>query len=218
MIRLGTGNSLFRRTRLNGARTFDLRFNRTGGEDLQLIRQLANEGIRLIWNREAVVDEVVPADHSNPSHLKCPRFNQAQLRCVLLLRAGGALAWPWIAVWMLMGVAQTMLNGIGYLLACAIGGPRRETFAKTDWWNFAKAWLNARIWGGHTVFADGSLNPSSCWRRMSLWNLFCRAVGLTGLSPESELFNAEAYGGWQRITERDVDIVTGCFFLIERHF
>ncbi len=31
MIRLGTGNSLFRRTRLHGARTFDLRFNRTGG-------------------------------------------------------------------------------------------------------------------------------------------------------------------------------------------
>ena len=83
---------------------------------------------------------------------------------------------------------------------------------------FAKARPKARIWGGHTVFADGSLNPSNCWRRMSLWNLFCRAAGLTGLSPESKLFNAEAYGGWQRNTEREVDIVTGCFFLIERRF
>ena len=53
---------------------------------------------------------------------------------------------------------------------------------------------------------------------MSLWNLFCRAVGLTGLFPQSRLFNAEAYGGWKRDTEREVDIVTGCFFLIEHRF
>jgi GT2 family glycosyltransferase len=83
---------------------------------------------------------------------------------------------------------------------------------------FAKARPEARIWGGHTVFGDGALNSSNCWRRMDLWNLFCRAAGLTGLFPKSELFNAEAYGGWLRDTEREVDIVTGCFFLIERRF
>ncbi len=83
---------------------------------------------------------------------------------------------------------------------------------------FAKARPQARIWGGHTVFGDGSLNPSNCWRRMGLWNLFCRVAGLTGMFPESKLFNAEAYGGWPRDTEREVDIVTGCFFLIERRF
>lgn len=83
---------------------------------------------------------------------------------------------------------------------------------------FSKIRPEARIWGGHTVFADGSLNPSNCWRRMSLWNLFCRAAGLSGLFPKSEIFNAEAYGGWLRDTEREVDIVTGCFFLIERRF
>jgi len=83
---------------------------------------------------------------------------------------------------------------------------------------FAKARPEARIWGGITVFGDGLLNPSNCWRRMSLWNLFCRAAGLTGLFPKSKLFNAEAYGGWLRDTEREVDIVTGCFFLIERRF
>jgi GT2 family glycosyltransferase len=83
---------------------------------------------------------------------------------------------------------------------------------------FAKARSQARIWGGQTVFGDRSLNPSNCWRRMTLWNLFCRAVGLTGLFPQSRLFNAEAYGGWKRDTEREVDIVTGCFFLIEHRF
>ena len=74
----------------------------------------------------------------------------------------------------------------------------------------------ARNWGGRTLFADGTLNPSSCWGRMSLWNLLCRATGLTGLFPKSELFNGEAFGGWRRDSVRQVDIVSGCFFLIEK--
>ena len=81
---------------------------------------------------------------------------------------------------------------------------------------FAKATPKARIWGGRTLFADKSLNSSSCWGRMTPWNLVCRATGLTGLFPKSELFNGEALGGWQRDSIRHVDIVSGCFFLIER--
>lgn len=81
---------------------------------------------------------------------------------------------------------------------------------------FAERTPEARIWGGRTVFADGTLNPSSCWRKMSVWNLFCRAAGLTAVFPSSPMFNAEAYGGWNRMTERSVDIVTGCLFLMRR--
>ena len=81
---------------------------------------------------------------------------------------------------------------------------------------FAKAHPAARIWGGRTIFHNGSLNPTSCWRRMSAWNLVCRATGLTGLFRNSELFNGEAYGGWQRDHRREVDIITDSFFLIER--
>ncbi len=81
---------------------------------------------------------------------------------------------------------------------------------------FARKEPSARIWGGRTLYASGSLNPSSCWSRMTLWNLFCRATGLTGLFPHTESFNGEAYGGWKRDTARRVDIVSGCFFLIER--
>lgn len=76
----------------------------------------------------------------------------------------------------------------------------------------------ARIWGGRTLFADGRLNPSSCWRRMTPWNLLCRLTGMTAFFPRSELFNGEAYGGWQRNTVRQVDIVSGCFLLIERGY
>ena len=81
---------------------------------------------------------------------------------------------------------------------------------------FARANPRAGIWGGRTLYGDRSLNPASCWGRMTLWNLFCRASGLTGVFPRSEIFNSEAYGGWDRGTERAVDIVTGCFLMIRR--
>jgi hypothetical protein len=45
------------------------------------------------------------------------------------------------------------------------------------------------------------------------WRLLCRATGLTGLFPRSALCNGEAMGGWQRESEREVDIVTGCLLL-----
>ena len=82
--------------------------------------------------------------------------------------------------------------------------------------SFAKRSPESKIWGGRTLYGDHSLNPTSCWRSLNLWNIFCRTAGLTGLFPRSALFNSEAYGGWDRGNERAVDIVTGCFFLIER--
>ena len=53
---------------------------------------------------------------------------------------------------------------------------------------------------------------------MTLRNFFCRASCLTGIFPRSELFNSEAYGGWDRGTEREVDIVVDCFLMIRRDF
>lgn len=79
---------------------------------------------------------------------------------------------------------------------------------------FARRTPERGIWGGRTVFADGSLNPTNCWKRMTIWGLACRAVGLATLFPRSSICNPEGYGAWSRDTERDVDIVTGCFFLI----
>lgn len=84
--------------------------------------------------------------------------------------------------------------------------------------NFAKAEPQAKIWGGRTVFGDGKLNPSSCWRRMTLWSLFCATSGLTKMFKRSRIFNPEAYPGWSRDSISQVDIVTGCFLLIRRTF
>jgi GT2 family glycosyltransferase len=81
---------------------------------------------------------------------------------------------------------------------------------------FARRMPGAGIWGGRTIYADGSLNKTSCWRKMTPWSLLCRITGLTSLFSRSALFNCEEYAGWQRDTERNVDIVTGCFLLMRR--
>ncbi len=80
--------------------------------------------------------------------------------------------------------------------------------------HFARQYPDAGIWGGKTVFSDGSLNPYSCWQRQTLWSLFSQVAGLTSLFRKSSLFNPEGLGGWNREGIRDVDIVSGCFLLI----
>ena len=79
---------------------------------------------------------------------------------------------------------------------------------------FAKAHPEAGIVGGRTVFADGSLNIASCWDKMTVWSLFCRATGMSRLFAGSRFFNPEAIGSWQRDTVRHVDIVVGCFLMV----
>lgn len=83
---------------------------------------------------------------------------------------------------------------------------------------FARAHPRARIWGGRTVFADGRLNPTSVWGRITGWSAVSFALGLRGLFRASPMFNSEGLGGWGRNTVRAVDIVSGCFLLIRRDF
>ncbi|MFQ5622514.1 MAG: glycosyltransferase family 2 protein [Paracoccaceae bacterium] len=83
---------------------------------------------------------------------------------------------------------------------------------------FARERPEAKIWGGRTLYGDGSLNPTNCWRQMSLWSVLSQFAGLSSLFRDSAIFNPEGYGGWRRDSEREVDIVTGCFFLIGREF
>ncbi len=83
---------------------------------------------------------------------------------------------------------------------------------------FAREAPDAKIWGGRTVFADGTLNPTSCWGDMTPWSLLCVSLGLNAVFKKSELFNYECYGQWPRNHVRQVDIVTGCFLLMKRSF
>ena len=81
---------------------------------------------------------------------------------------------------------------------------------------FAQRTPAAGIWGGRTLFGDGSLNPMSCFGRMTLWSTFCRVAGLNGIFRSSTLFNSEYMGTWPRDSERAVDIVSGCLLLLRR--
>lgn len=81
---------------------------------------------------------------------------------------------------------------------------------------FASQYPQAGIWGGRTLFGNGSLNPASCWSRQTLWSLFLQAIGLSSLFRHSSIFNPDGIGGWDRDGIRSVDIVTGCFLLLKR--
>ena len=81
---------------------------------------------------------------------------------------------------------------------------------------FARTHPGNRVYGGRTLSADSTLNPTSCWRKPTIWSLFCYATGFTSILRRNALFDPESYGPWQRDSVREVDIVTGCFLLIEK--
>ncbi len=80
---------------------------------------------------------------------------------------------------------------------------------------FATEHPSNRIWGGRTIYGDGSLNPGNCWAPYTVWSEFCAAVGLRMAFPRSRIFHPRAYGRWQRDTVREVGVVTGCFLLMK---
>lgn len=79
---------------------------------------------------------------------------------------------------------------------------------------FARRTPEAGIWGGRTLFADGSLNATFCWGRITPWSSFCLATGLTTLGRGTRLFDPEGMAHRVGQSEQEVDIVSGCFFLI----
>src|SRR5690606_30095528 len=59
---------------------------------------------------------------------------------------------------------------------------------------FADAHPDAGIWGGRTVFEDGRVNPTCCWRFPTVWSMFCRGTGLAAMFRRSALFAPESFG------------------------
>jgi len=72
------------------------------------------------------------------------------------------------------------------------------------------------MYGGRTVRADGSLDPSSCWGAPTLWSLTSFATGLSTVFKHSRVFDPESLGSWQRDTVREVPVITGCLLLARR--
>ncbi|GAA4163135.1 hypothetical protein GCM10022286_23180 [Gryllotalpicola daejeonensis] len=81
---------------------------------------------------------------------------------------------------------------------------------------FAVAHPEHGLYGGRTLAADGSLEPSSCWGAPTLWSLLCFASGLSTAFARSRLFDPESLGWWPRDTVREVPVITGCLLLARR--
>lgn len=81
---------------------------------------------------------------------------------------------------------------------------------------FARSTPQAGIWGGKTLFADGTLNPTYCWKRQTPWSAFCCGTGLQSVFRGSRVFDPESMGAWNREHSPEVDIVSGCFLLLTR--
>jgi hypothetical protein len=72
------------------------------------------------------------------------------------------------------------------------------------------------IWGGVTLNNDLSLNTQHAWSKPDFNSLLFSALGLSKAFNASCFFNHANYGCWQRDTVKEVDILSGCFFLITR--
>ena len=81
---------------------------------------------------------------------------------------------------------------------------------------FAKDHPQSGVWGGVTLNNDLSLNPNNARARISFKTLLFSATGLSKIFRGSCYFNHDNYGCWNRQSERDVDVITGCFFLTPR--
>ena len=81
--------------------------------------------------------------------------------------------------------------------------------------DFADAHPEARVYGGRSLFADGSLNPTCCWGKPTLWNEFCLASGLSSVFAGSTFFNGRYLGDWQRDSVREVDVISGSYLLMD---
>jgi GT2 family glycosyltransferase len=68
--------------------------------------------------------------------------------------------------------------------------------------------------GCRILNADGSLQPS-CFRDPSVLNTFLGVTGLAKL-PWPPFFGRERMTHWQRDSERDVEVVTGCYLATRR--
>lgn len=82
--------------------------------------------------------------------------------------------------------------------------------------HYAEINKDAGIFGGSTFNADGSRNPSSCWSKPTLWSTFCIASGLTSLFRNTKIFNPESFSWWDWSEPKEVDIISGCFMLMEK--
>ncbi len=69
---------------------------------------------------------------------------------------------------------------------------------------------------GPSVFGGDGKIQRSCRGFPGVWNMFCRCLALDHLFPSCQCFNGYQLLNWNQDTERLVDILSGCFWLVRR--
>ena len=69
--------------------------------------------------------------------------------------------------------------------------------------------------GPRVIGGDGKLQRS-CRGFPGLWNMFCRALALDAAFPSVPAFNGYALAHWEQEDEAEVDILSGCFWMVRR--
>jgi GT2 family glycosyltransferase len=73
------------------------------------------------------------------------------------------------------------------------------------------------LYGGRSVTADGTLEPSSCWALPTLWSLAMFATGMSTVGRGNRWLDPESMGDWKRDTVREVGMVTGSLLLVPQN-
>ncbi|TVR32032.1 MAG: glycosyltransferase family 2 protein [Spirochaetaceae bacterium] len=175
-------------------------------------RQLTVECIRSVYRESETAFELLVVDNASTDgsadaiRAEFPPERYPNLRLMALSENLGFAAANNLAADQARGDYLLLLNPDTVVLDRAL-----EKLAA-----FADAHPEYGIYGGGTLFADGSRNPTAGWMKPSLWGMFCTAVGLGRLFRGSRFFNPESLAGWSWDAPRPVDIVTGCLLLMRR--
>jgi GT2 family glycosyltransferase len=69
---------------------------------------------------------------------------------------------------------------------------------------------------GPRILDRNGSTQRSCMSRPTLWNTFCRTVYLDKLLPHWSLFSSLLLGHWNHDTQRQVEVINGCFWAARR--
>lgn len=106
-IALGSGNSIFRRSKtLTDPAPFDPAFGNGGGEDSDLFCRLQRRGLRFGWLPGAKVFEFVPASRHEPDYMASRLFAGGQAYALAVSRNS---AWPSFERWRQRAIAIAQL-------------------------------------------------------------------------------------------------------------
>jgi GT2 family glycosyltransferase len=151
--------------------------------------------------------EILLVDNaSNDGVIDAVRLEMPTVRCFPLEKNVGFARANNIAAKEAKGRYLLLLNPDTLVLERAIDRLLEFAFQKAE----------AKIWGGLSLRSDRSIDETSCWHRVTLWSVICRTFSMDTAFPHSGILNVEGYGGWDRLSVREVDIICGCFMLIER--